>query len=233
MASGDFQDLYSKAIYGSRRDTSDSFDVARAKEAINEAYLAVASSGDPWDWLEKEGQFVCEVGSDVYSYDTLGAALGNDIEEIHTIEMDSGDGGWTLDSMSWTSLERVAYSTQDNEQNGEPIMFSKWDRRIRLFPSPDDTYVFGVFYKIRASEMSNDSDTPLLPLAWRTRLLVPYACARLLRQEGGSDAAVEADRYTNEFDRAFRDARTALATAKVPTFRVTSPGWNDASIWGT
>lgn len=233
MASGDFQDLYSKAIYGSRRDLSDSFDVARAKEAINEAYLAVASSGDPWDWLEKEGQFVVQVGSDVYSYDTIGAALGSDIEEIHTIEMDSGDGGWTLDSMSWTSLERVAYSTQDNEQNGEPIMFSKWDRRIRLFPSPDSEYVLGVLYRIRASEMSSDIDTPLLPLAWRTRLLVPYACARLLRQEGGSDAAVEADRYTNEFDKAFRDARAALATAKTPTFRVASPGWNDFSIWGT
>ena len=61
MASGDFQDLYSKAIYGSRRDTSDSFDVARAKEAINEAYLAVSSSGDPWDWLEKEGQFIAQM----------------------------------------------------------------------------------------------------------------------------------------------------------------------------
>lgn len=233
MASGDFQDLYSKAIYGSRRDVSDTFDVSRAKEAINEAYLAVASTGDPWEWLEKEGQFVVQVGQDVYTYDAIATALSTTIDEIHTLTMDSGDGGWTLDSMSWPSLERVAYSTQDNEQNGEPIMFSKWDRRIRLFPCPDDAYVIGMFYRVQAEEMSANSDVPLLPLAWRTRLLVPYACARLLRQEGGSDAAVEADRYMNEYEKAFREARTALATAATPTFRVASPGWNDASVWGT
>jgi len=93
MASGDFQDLYSKAIYGSRRDTSDSFDVARAKEAINEAYLYVSSSGDPWDWLEKEAQFNVTVGQDVYTYDAIETALSTTIEEIHTLTMDSGDGG--------------------------------------------------------------------------------------------------------------------------------------------
>jgi len=233
MASGDFLDLYSKAIYGSRRDLTDTFDVARAKEAINEAYLSVSASGDPWQWKEKEGQFIVQSGQDVYSYDTISTALGTSVEEIHSLTMDSGAGGWTLSSMSWPSLERISYSTQDNEQTGEPTMFSKWDNRIRLFPSPDNAYVIGIFYRAQAQEMSADTDVPLLPLAWRTRILVPYACARLLRQEGGSDAAVEADRYTNEYEKAFREMRTALATANTPTFRVTSPGWDNASILGT
>lgn len=231
MASGDFQDLYSKAIYGSRRDTGDAFDVSRAKEAINEAYLYVAASGDPWDWLEKEAQFNVQIGQGVYTYDAIGAALATEIEEIHTLTMDSGDGGWTLDSMSWPALERVAYSTQDDEQNGEPIMYSKWDRRIRLFPAPDEAYTIGMFYRIRPTEMTNDSDVPLLPLAWRTRLLVPFACARLLRQEGGAEAAGESDRYMRDFDRAFLDARTAMATAKYPSFRLTSPGWAERAYW--
>ena len=233
MASGDFLDLYSKAIYGSRRDLSDAFDVARAKEAINEAYVSIAASGDPWVWLEKEGQFVVQAGQDVYTYDSIAAALATTIEEIHMLTMDSGDGGWTLESMSWQSLERISYSTQDNETDGEPTMFSKWDRRIRFFPNPDEAYVIGMFYNMQATEMTADVDIPLLPLAWRTRILVPYACARLLRQEGGSDAAVEADRYTNEYEKAFREMRTALATASVPTFRVISPGWNNESILGT
>lgn len=231
MASGDFQDLYSKAIYGSRRDVSDSFDVARAKEAINEAYLVTASTGDPWEWLEKEGQFVVQTGQDVYTYDSIASALSTQINEIHTLTMDSGDGGWTLESMSWPALEAISYSTQDNEQYGAPVMFSKWDRRIRLYPSPDKPYVIGMYYRLNASEMVNDSDVPLIPLAWRTRLLVPYACARLLRQEGGADAAVEADRYTQEYEKAFRDARTALATANTPSFRVSSPGWNLYPGW--
>lgn len=229
MASGDFQDLYSKAIYGSRRDVSDSFDVARAKEAINEAYTYVASTGDPWDWLEKEAQFTVQAGQDVYTYDAIASALATTIDEIHTLTMDSDSGGgWVLDSMSWGALERISSSTQDDEQIGEPLMFAKWSRRIRLFPAPDSAYTLGMFFRMQASEMVNDSDTPLLPLAWRTRLLVPYACARLLRQEGGSDAAVEADRYMVDFEKAFRAARDAMATAKSPTFRLEAPSWR----WG-
>jgi hypothetical protein len=229
MASGDFADLYSKAIYGSRRDTSDSFDVSRAKEAINEAYTYVASTGDPWDWLEKEAQFIVEAGLDVYSYDTIGAAVGTNVDEIHTLTMDSDSGGgWVLDSMSWPALERISSSTQDDEQTGEPLMFAKWSRRIRLFPAPDQAYTLGMFYRIQAQEMTNDSDVPLLPVAWRTRLLVPYACARLLRQEGGSDAANEAGLYMADFEKAFREARTALATAKQTTFSLQSPSWH----WG-
>lgn len=232
MASGDFQDLYSKAIYGSRRDTSDAFDVSRAKEAINEAYTYVASTGDPWDWLEKEAQFTVQTGQDVYTYDSIGSALATTIDEIHTLTMDSDSGGgWVLDSMSWPSLERIAASTQDDEQIGEPLMFAKWSRRIRLFPAPDEAYTLGMFYRMQAQEMTNDSDVPLLPLAWRTRLLVPYACARLLRQEGGTESAAEADRYMTDFDRVYRDARTAMATAKMPSFRLQSPGWSDQFFW--
>jgi len=227
MASGDFQDLYSKAIYGSRRDTSDAFDVARAKEAINEAYLYVASTGDPWDWLEKEAQFTVQVNQDVYTYDAIGAALSTAIDEIHTLTMDSDSGGgWVLDAMSWPSLERISASTQDDEQFGEPVLFSKWSRRIRLFPAPDEAYTLGMFYRIQVQDLVNGSDVPLLPLAWRTRLLVPYACARLLRQEGGSEAAVEADRYMADFEKAFRDARNATAVAKSPTMRLAAPNWN-------
>jgi hypothetical protein len=110
-------------------------------------------------------------------------------------------------------------------------MYAKWDRRIRLFPAPDTAFTLGMFYSMRAEEMANDSDVPLLPLAWRTRLLVPFACARLLRIEGGTEAAGEADRYMRDFDRAFLECRTATATAKYPSFRLTSPGWSERAYW--
>jgi len=228
VASGDFLDLYSKAIYGSRRDLTDTFDVARAKEAVNEAYLYVSATGDQWDWLEKEAQFTVQTGQDVYTYDAIASALSTTIDEIHTLTMDSETGGgWTLEAMSWPSLEAFTASTQDDEQTGEPRIFSKWSRRIRLFPTPDEAFTLGMFYRLQAVDMVDDTAVPLLPVAWRTRLLVPYACARLLRQEGGSESAVEGDRYMADFDKAFREGRTAMATAKSPTLRLASPGWSE------
>lgn len=230
MASGDFQDLYTKAIYGSRRDTSDTFDVARAKEAVNEALQAVSFTGDPWNWLEREGEFTLQVGSDTYSYATIGTALGTTVSEIMSLVMDSGDGGYRLESMSWDALENVAYSTQDDESAGEPIFWSDWDSKIRVYPKPDEAYVLGCFYRAYQSELVNDSDTPLMPLEWRTRLLVPYACARLLRQEGGAEAASEADRYWGEYQKAFNDCRAACATIHAPAMRLASPAWRD-QMW--
>jgi hypothetical protein len=230
MASGDFADLYTKAIYGSRRDTSDSFDVARAKDAINEALQAVSFTGDPWSWLEREGEVTLQVGADVYSYATLGTALGTTVSEIMSLVMDNEDGGYRLESMSWDALENVTYGTQDDEQSGEPIFWADWDSKIRVYPKPDEAYVLGVFYRAYQSELSSDSDVPLMPLEWRTRLLVPYACSRLLRQEGGSEAASEADRYMGEYQRAFLECRNACATISSPAMRLATPAWRD-QMW--
>lgn len=230
MASGDFADLYTKAIYGSRRDPSDSFDVARAKDAVNEALQAVSFTGDPWNWLEREGEITLQVGADVYSYATISSALGTDVSEILSLVMDNEDGGYRLESMSWDALENTTYGTQDGEQDGEPIFWADWDSKIRVYPKPDEAYVLGVFYRAYQSELVSDSDTPLMPLEWRTRLVVPYACMRLLRQEGGGEAASEADRYTAEYQKAFNDCRAACATIHAPAMRLASPAWRD-QMW--
>ena len=143
---------------------------------------------------------------------------------------DNSDGGYRLESMSWDALENVTYGTQDDEQSGEPIFWADWDSKIRVYPKPDEAYVLGVFYRAYQSELSADSDTPLMPLEWRTRLLVPYACSRLLRQEGGGEAASEADRYMAEYQKAFNDCRAACATIRVPEMRLSSPAWRD-QMW--
>jgi len=188
VASGDFADLYTKAIYGSRRDPSDSFDVARAKDAVNEALQAVSFTGDPWNWLEREGEITLQVGADVYSYATISTALGVTMAEILSLVMDNQD------------------------------------------PKPDEAYTLGVFDRAYQSELVNDSDTPLMPLEWRTRLVVPYACMRLLRQEGGGEAASEADRYAGEYQKAFNDCRAVCATMHSPEMRLASPSWR-SQMW--
>jgi len=229
MASGDFADLYGKAIRASRRDSTYAQDVTDAKAAINEALQAVSFTGDPWNWLEKEGQFTLTAGSDTYTVDSIGIALGTTVSDLFSITMDSGRNiGYTLQSMSWQALEGVSDSTQDDEGDGCPAYWASWDRRVRFYPVPDANYTMGCFYRAYQSELTLDADVPLMPLEWRTRLLVPYAASVLLRQEGGSEAAGEADRYTALYQVAFRDCRTALATAKTPALALSSPSWMDA-----
>jgi hypothetical protein len=225
MASGDFQDLYEKAIYASRRDITDTFDVARAKAAINEALAACSFTGDPWNWLEKEGQFTLTAGSDTYTLAAIGTAIGTTLSDIFDIVIDTSDSGGRLQPMSWEALENISDSTQDGESSGTPAYFASWDGRIRFFPSPDRAYVLGCFYRAYQSELSATSDTPLIPLEWRTRLLVPYAASVLLRQEGGGEAGSEADRYYALYQGALRECRTALATAKQPAMALMSPSW--------
>jgi len=222
MASGDFLDLYSKAIYSSRRDTADNCDVARAKEAVNEALQAISFTGDPWTWLEKEGQITLTAGSDTYTMAGIGTALGTDVAEIMTLVRDDTSEGYGLEAMSWGSLEELSSSTQDGESSGEPVFWAAWDSRIRLFPKPDAAYKLGVFYRAYQSELAADGDVPLLPLEWRARLVVPYAASILLRQEGGGEAGSEADRFQMLFERALRECRTALGTARSSTMRLVS-----------
>ena len=230
MASGDYQDLYEKAIYASRRDITDAFDIARAKAAINEALSACSFTGDPWNWLEKEGQFALTAGSDTYTLAAIGTAMGTTVSDIFDLVVDSSDAGGRLQAMSWEALEHISYSTQDGESGGTPAYFASWDGRIRFFPNPDRAYVLGCFYRAYQPELSANTDTPLIPLEWRTRLLVPYAASVLLRKEGGAEASGESDRYYALYQSALRECRTALATAKAPAMALSSPGWHRA-IW--
>ena len=84
----------------------------------------------------------------------------------------------------------------------------------------------GAFVRLIPSEMESDTDEPLIPRQWRRRLLVPYAAAVLIRTEGGLEAASEADRLMNRYDQDFMAFRAAHGTAKRPTFRVATPGWD-------
>lgn len=228
--SGTFEDLFTKACYAARRNSTDTFDLLRAKEAVNEALSACSFSGDPWNWLEKEGQFTVTAGSDTYTLDSIGTALGSPVSEIFDIVVDSNDAGGRLQAMSWGALENISDSTQDNESQGIPAFFASWDRRVRLFPIPDVAYTLGVFYRAYQSELTANGDVPLMPIEWRTRLLVPYAAAVLLRQEGGSEAAGESDRYYSLYQSAVAQCRTALATAKSPAIALQSPRWS--RDWG-
>lgn len=224
--SGSFLDLQEWACRFARFDSTNAADLALAASAVNDAYMSTCSDGSPWDFLQREGQWLTTAGSDTYSYSSIATAMsvtGADIAEIETITDD--ESSTVLQSMSWAALESAAVSTQDGEGTGRPYYWSKWESRIRLFPSPDSELTMGSFCRLTPTEMSGDADEPLIPFAWRRRLLVPFAAATLLRTEGGLETAAEAERLMNQYNEDFRTFRTAYATAKRPTFRVATPGW--------
>jgi len=224
VASADLLDLAEWAARTARFSTTGS-DLTLAKAAVNDAYLSTCADGSPFDFLQQEGQWTTTAGSDVYSYSSIATAMsvsGASIAEIETLTND--DDGYPLESMSWSALEAWSHSTQD-DPDGMPTHWSKWASRIRLYPTPDATYTLGCFVRLVPAEMTADADTPLIPLAWRRRLLVPYAAAILLRTEGGLETAAEANRLMEGYERDFIAFRTAYATAKRPTFRLATPGW--------
>jgi len=187
MASGDYLDLAEWSARSARFSTTTaSADLALAKQAVNTAYLSTCSSGDPFDFLSQEGQWETVAGSDVYTLASIATAMSvaatATIAEITAIANDE-DGDW-ISGSSWEDLERFSHSTQDDPTGG-PFRFSKWNDRIRLYPTPDDAYTLGAKVRLTPANMTADADVPLMPIAWRHRLLVPYAAAILLRTEGG------------------------------------------------
>ncbi len=228
MASGDLLDLAQAACRSAQMDPADTTgDLAQAKTKVNEAHLRCCNGGEPLDFLEREGQWTTVAGADVYTYASIAAAAsitGATIREIHTLVGDAAAGTGVLESMSWEALEHLSYSSQEtSEGTGDPQLWAKWGTRIRLYPTPDAVYTIGAFCYLTPSEMSLDADVPLLPLAWRHAVIVPYAAALLLEQEGGNEAAAGYDRLMQRYERNFLAMRTALAAAKRPTFRVMTP----------
>jgi len=228
MASGDFLELSQRAVRMAQMDTTSSTDITRAKEEINAAYLSTCASGARFDFLEQEGQWTTTAGSDVYTYASIASAMsitGASIEEIMYLTNDT-DGN-VLQSMSWAALEKATLATQDDEGNGLPSAWAKWNTRVRLYPIPDGTYTIGAFVRLVPNEMGADADIPLIPMPFRHRLLVPLAAANLLRLEGGQDAHMDATRLQQQADEAYLAMRTAHASARYPTFTLKEPSWAD------
>ena len=201
----------------------------QAKAKVNEAYLSICHDGNPWDFLEKEGQWTTVAGTDKYTYSSIATAMsisGASIREIITMTNDTS--GLIMRSMDWTQHEIDTTSTQETDEgSGTPDSWSKWGSQgaptIRLYPNPDAVYTMGAFVYLSPSEMTSNTDTPLIPLAWRHRVIVPYAAALLLEQEGGAEAGADYDRRMARYERNYMMMRTALATAKRPTFNLVSP----------
>jgi len=231
MASGEFLELAQRAARAARFDPSDATDLARAKEAVNEAYLTALGGSENFDFLKREGQWVLTAGSDKYTFASIATAMsitGADIAEILYLTNDTD--GYLAVSMSWAEMERLSYATQDGDADGLPMYWAQIgggdSAQVRLYPNPDSNYTLGAYVRLIPAEMSADADEPLIPLQHRHAVLVPHAAANLLRQEGGGEAHNEAQLYERQYDKAWQRMRTAHATASVSKFRLKAPTWD-------
>lgn len=224
-----FLTLYEAALRSSQGSAEDDDQVSAAKAAVNEAYLTVCGDGTDWDFLEREGQWVTAPGADVYTYADIITAMGvagAAIKEV-THLVDDTTGGRPLPSMSWAQLESLARGTdyaQTQGVDGPPQAWARFDERVRLYPTPAGAYTIGTHIVLSPAALSADADTVLIPDAFATRVLVPYAASILLEQDGGPDALQAANRLLSRHDAGLRAMVISHGSAKRPTFNVMSPG---------
>ena len=95
---------------------------------------------------------------------------------------------------------------------------------IRLYPKPDAVYTIGTIAILRPAVLTANADVPLFPADFAHRILVPYAAAILLEQEGGAEAGADYERRMSRYREGLRDLITAHGTGKRPTFNVVAAG---------
>lgn len=221
-----FATLYTAALRSAQLSVNNADEVAAAKAAVNEAHMLVCGDGTSWDFTEREGQWTTQSGSDTYTLAGLATALsitGASIREVVYLTDDT-TGGRPLRSMSWSQLEELAATSQSDTRTGAPCVWARWGDRLRLWPTPDAVYSIGSLVYLAADALSGDSDEVLIPDSFAMAVVVPYAAAVLLEQDGGNDALSAANLLRSRHDDALRRMRTAHGSARQPTFNVVSPG---------
>jgi hypothetical protein len=181
---------------------------------------------DRWSFTTKEGTFTVTDASDKYSFSSIASNLSVDyIARIYNLTNDT-EGGVPLTGLDWLSQEQVSDTTQDADPRGCPWCFAVFGEQVRFYPWPDKTYTIGILYEQGDLQMSADGDVPLIPYAWRHKILVPYAAMRLWEQHSGADALGHAKYYADQYERNMVLFRETFASAQFPQLGLDSPTWN-------
>lgn len=228
MASGDYLDLAQEACRRARRNPADlTGDLPAAQRAVNQAYLSTLDTAERFGFLEDEGQFTISSAADTYSWSSIATAMtipDATIAEVRALTNDTIDAD--LLNVSWEEMEELSFSTQDDDGTGLPVYWCRFgEDTIRFYPKPDQSYTIGALVILAPTAMVNDSDVPLIPYPWRHRLIVPYAAAMLLRQEGGIEARQEAQDEERLYRQEYQAFVIAHASARAPQGRLLSRGF--------
>jgi len=221
---GTFLDLQQRVCFETDQPPWIAYNRERAKDALNQVYRSILDTPDDWDFLEREGQIQLQSGQGTYNISQLASALGvPGIRQILKVVNDSISNSSPLEPMSWADLESLTKSTQDGETNDVPAAFSIWDDKIRFWPAPAEAYKLGLYYVMGVSNMSADSDVPVIPGQWVNEVLVPLAAARVLYQSSDANAVQKGQMLEARGQSALKLLRESRAAAKFPELRLQAP----------
>jgi hypothetical protein len=217
LATGDFQDLYTQALYAAQRDTSVAFDVTRAKAAVNTAYFNLCDDGTQWAFLATQGEHTLTTGDETYSYSDIATSLSvTGITDVLAVNFGGPAGSYPGHYVRWEDYWAIR-QLNPSLANGVPHLWTTTGRsEVQIWPKPDSTYTATVLVLQRPAELVSNSDEPLLPIGWRSRLLVPAAAAILLREEGGGEASSAAAELDARYFKAIEGTENTSLVLQLP-----------------
>src|SRR5262245_7332833 len=117
MATDDFTDIVTRAVYQARRRPSSTHAMARAGEFVNDGHRVICDSGDPWTFLDREGTFNMTAGDDLYTFADIESGLSVTTGTVRQIRglIVKDDSNTPLKRVDWTDLETLSGSTQDGD----------------------------------------------------------------------------------------------------------------------
>jgi hypothetical protein len=181
-------------------------DATKAALWINDAYKDVASRMD-WSWLVSNSNFQTVVGDHSYT-------LASDLLKLLNIKtsqtnLKARDRKWLYDN--YPEYPEYPESADITTNYGEPSDYLQVNRDVWLFPIPKTEKTVYYLYKKQVTELTQDSDEPLVPEQFR-EVIAQGAYLRWL-------VADEADEYMlrqaeDKFERMIQKMITEEQTAQ-------------------
>lgn len=117
--------------------------------------------------------------------------------------------------------DRRAAELLNSDTTGVPTQYMRYKDWIELEPTPDDVYTIEVFYRADVTDLSDDADEPVFPVAWHAGI-VHLATWNYFVEEGDVPKANNAyniydlwsSKKTNEVDEEKRDLDSGV---EIPT----------------
>ena len=231
---GDFLDLATQACYLSQRDPADTSDIARAKEQVNYAIKAVCDSGEPWTFLNREYKITVDSSGDRISHSDIETAVSLSVHTIRKVLwiVNDSTGRDRLTQLSWAALEDMTQSTQETgETTGEPRYWAYIsDTEFRIYPKPNESQTLGILCRLEHGNLTGDTDNTLVPVTWAYDLIAYRAAFNLLRQEGGGEAAAEADRLEARYNARFEAFKENYGSMEEEFILAEPTTWDDVDF---
>lgn len=204
---------------------SDSTTRNRIKTWINLGYQDFVNR-ELWPFREVADSFVTVAGTQEYTLLTDFA----DIDSNNIVDV--AIQGASAKKLSYIAFNRLRRDYPDFDLEGQslPDYYYLQAGKIGLWPQPDAVYTVAVDYYKVPTELSADSDEPLIPQAYR-EALVQYALS--MEHDFNTDPDL-AQKAMNRYEQIVNLARQNLLNqpTDVGNVVVTGPAQNHLGLWG-